>query len=382
MEADFTGGGHNQVHPGRSLSNSADAGELLAAEHGEDALSADRADDIDNAGLFIENPPDNGSTPTMCVVFHQPKRFVRIGPGDISDQPSLVGYIQRVETEHLAERMNAVRDRNPRLVNLDCATRDPGDLAERSGEAAAREVAQAVDLDPGIDQREHELGERRRIALDHALEAETLAHGHDRHPMTRDIAVDDEHVAGLYTRGGDNTVVLDNTDSRGVDEHTVPFATFDDLGVAGDDLHPGIVRGQFHRADNTPEGLHRQPLLENETGREVEGPGPGHREVIDRAVNGERTDVAAWEENRADHIGIGGHRQSAPAHLENRGVMTRGKRRVVEGFDEHRLDKPMHQRTAAAMGEQNVRVFADRYGTGKCEIGFASHGFTLEFKVL
>ena len=55
-----------------------------------------------------------------------------------------------------------------------------------------------------------------------------------------------------------------------------------------------------------------EALLEDEPGRQVQRPGPGHGQVVDRAVDGEVADVAAGEEQRRHHVGVGGEGQAGP----------------------------------------------------------------------
>ena len=74
-----------------------------------------------------------------------------------------------------------MRDRKPGRL---------GDLDQRAGQPAAREVAQAVDVDAGLEQRQHRLGQRRAVALDRGLEAKPLARRHDGDAVAADVAAD------------------------------------------------------------------------------------------------------------------------------------------------------------------------------------------------
>jgi hypothetical protein len=91
---------------------------------------------------------------------------------------------------------------------------------------------------------------------------------------------------------------LQHPDPGRVHEAPVRLASLDDLGVAGDDLHPRVLRGLGHRGDDAAEVGDREALLQDESCREVQRSGSGHGQVVDGPVHGEVTDVASGEEER------------------------------------------------------------------------------------
>ena len=143
-------------------------------------------------------------------------------------------------------------------------------------------------------------------------------------------------------------------DCRGVDVAAVGLALLDHLGVAGDDLHPG-------RGGRVPHGLgdpaqvgDREALLEDEPGRQVQRRGAGHGQVVDRAVDGQVADVAAGEEQRRDHVGVGGERQPGAVDPQLRGVLERLEQRVAEGVEEDRLDQGVRRLAAGAVRHRDA----------------------------
>ena len=115
--------------------------------------------------------------------------------------------------------------------------------------------------------------------------------------MLGDPPGEEDDVAGRGATGIDRYPRGDDADAGGVDVDPVPLAPVDHLRVAGGDRHPGGGRRVAHRGDDPREGLHREPLLEDQPAGEGERPGAAHREIVDRAVDGERADVAAGEES-------------------------------------------------------------------------------------
>ncbi len=106
-------------------------------------------------------------------------------------------------------------------------------------------------------------------------------------------------------------VVLMNTPS--------PFAPVHHFRVSGDDADPGLLRCALHRLHHPPQVVHRQALFQDQAGGEAERSSAAHGQIIDRAVHGQRADVAAGEEQRADHEGIGGKGEFTPLAPARRG---------------------------------------------------------------
>ena len=87
-----------------------------------------------------------------------------------------------------------------------------------------------------------------------------------------------------------------------------------------------------------------QALLDDHGAGEIERPRAADREVVDRAVDRQRADVAAGKEQRIDHEGVGGEGEPVAARasageVEARLVFQRREQRIVEGRDEDVVDQ-------------------------------------------
>jgi len=139
-------------------------------------------------------------------------------------------------------------------------------------------------------------------------------------------------------RGPTRQRVLDRSDARGFTYKPSPFAALDDLGVAGDDLHPGGPGGfpiERTTRSSVPSG---SPSSKMNPTLSQRGRAPAHGEVVDRAVDREAADVAAGKKERLDDVesvrerepGAGEVRPAPPRHgaqsrpeLANTGPNTR-----------------------------------------------------------
>ena len=198
----------------------------------------------------------------------------------------------------------------------------------------------------------HRRGQRRAVAHDRRLEAEPFARGHDGDAVAADIAAQHHRVAGPHLLRRDRLAAPSTSPTPGgVDVEAVALAALDDLGVAGDEPHAGRRGRVAHRGDDAAQIVDRQTLLEDQPDAQIERLGAAHRQVVDRAVDGERADVAAGKEQRPHDIGIGREGQPRAADVEHGAVMREIVRRCRRRPGGRALDQPVRQQAAAAMGE-------------------------------
>ena len=212
-------------------------------------------------------------------------------------------------------------------------------------------VASRRGPDPGraVEQPGHQPVQRGGVGQQVSFDVQLTAGQHDRDAMVADRAGHDDRVARLGLRHPQRDVPLEDTHAGRVDVAAVGLAALDDLGVAGDDLHPGRGRRVPHRFGDPAQVGDRETLLQDEPGRLVLGRGPAHGQVVDRAVDGQLADVPAGEEQRRDHVGVGGQRDPGRAGLERGRVLQRFQQRVAEGVQEHRLDQRVRGLAAGAV---------------------------------
>jgi hypothetical protein len=163
--------------------------------------------------------------------------------------------------------------------------------------------------------------------------------------------------------------MFNHTDASGVDEQAIALAFVHDFRVAGDDLHAALLRRIAHRTHHTPQCLHRETFFDNESAAQIKRPRAAHREIIHRAVNRHRADVAAGKEQRTHDVGIGRHGKPARRNVELCRVMARVEDRIAERLAEHVLQQLMHQLPAAPVRHQNVRILLDGQRTTRVEVG-------------
>jgi hypothetical protein len=138
----------------------------------------------------------------------------------------------------------------------------------------------------------------------------------------------------------------------GPDEDSVRFAALRHLGVAGDDLHPGLIGGATHRTRDPSNIGDRQALFQDEGGRQPQGSGAHDRQVIDRATHRQASDVTPRKEQRRNDVGI--RRDDKPGFggcRDDRPVIAPAQGRVVEGLEEHLAHQAVSQNASAAVPE-------------------------------
>src|SRR5439155_24279679 len=122
-----------------------------------------------------------------------------------------------------------------------------GDLVERAGEPAPGRVAHAPDAGRArVEYRSDEPGQWGGVALQHGLELDPLANGHDGDAVVADRAGDQDAVARPGVADGQPPALGDDADAGGRDVDLVAFAAVDDFGVAGHERYAGVVAGLAH----------------------------------------------------------------------------------------------------------------------------------------
>src|SRR5271166_6489313 len=98
---------------------SADSRQLIAGEHVDDALAAERCLHRYHAGRFARDLADDGCIAAGGLGPHRRQHPVRIGGRHDRDELSLVGEVERVEPEDLADATHRLLDRQVAFADPD-----------------------------------------------------------------------------------------------------------------------------------------------------------------------------------------------------------------------------------------------------------------------
>lgn len=180
--------------------------------------------------------------------------------------------------------------------------------------------------------------------------------------MLAEIARDDDVIAGTCPLGPDLQARRDQADTGGIDEKLVRATLGHHLGVAGDDVHPGLRRCPAHGFGDHAEYVEFQTFFQDEPGGQTDWLRSAARQVVDRAVDRQVADVAAGKEQRLHHIGIRGQRDTSARDVEQ-GRVARRTPRTTERRQEEVLDQFFRQHPAATMAQDDAPGFAQRQWT-------------------
>src|SRR5215470_17587092 len=110
--------------------------------------------------------------------------------------------------------------------------------------------------------------------------------------MLGDGATQDDEVSRARAGRRDVLSVRYRPDAARRDEATIGLASIDHLGVTSDEENIRPLRGGAHRFRDARELRKWKSLLQDEGRAQVQGTGPCHSEVVDRAVDRQYPDVA------------------------------------------------------------------------------------------
>lgn len=167
---------------------------------------------------------------------------------------------------------------------------------------------------------------------------------------------ENDHVARLGQRPADFAVVADDAHTGGVDVEAVGFAALDDFRVPGDDLHPRLGRRDLHRFHHPRQHGHVEPFLQNESGGQIEGRRPHHRQIVHRTADRQPADVAAGKEQGGHDMGIGADGQTARRNGHHPRIIGGAQGGIIERSLEEATDQIVAHPAAAAVTKDDLFV--------------------------
>jgi hydrogenase maturation protein HypF len=332
----------------------ADPGQRIADQQVHDPGAAERGLQLDEPRQFVPHVPDDRGLLAERVAAQRGERMIGLLARYDRDQTAFAGHVHRVDPQQLASTAYLGPDRDLVLADQHADFCRLGDLVEDRGHAAPGRVAHRPDAGHRVQQARHQPVQRRGIGGDVRLDVELAAGQHDGDAMIADGPGHDDGVARPGPRRTEDHVPLDEADARGVDVAAVGLALLDHLGIPGDDAHAGRGGRGSHRLGDPLQVRDGEAFLQDEPGRQVERGGTGHGQVVDRAVYRQVADVAAGEEQRLDHIGIGGQRQPGPVDGQLGRVLEGLEQRVAERVEEDRLDQGLGRLAAGAVRHRDA----------------------------
>jgi len=133
--------------------------------------------------------------------------------------------------------------------------------------------------------------------------------------------------------------MFDQTDSRGIDENSVPLSVLDHLGIARYELDFGKTGRNAHRLYDSRKSLCWKPFLNDECGAQKPGPGAAHGKIVHRSADRKLPDIPARKKQRPDNIGIRGKRDPATRNRQDGPIVAFGKKPIPESRKENLLEK-------------------------------------------
>ncbi len=185
-------------------------------------------------------PMRAASRPSGCARIAASTRIGVLGRHD-RDELAFVGDVERIEAEQLAGAAHLGLQRDRRLVERDAHAGGRRDLVQRAREPAARG-----------SRMQRILGQTSSIArtsvvssaLSLSMEVSSSMPSRceqDRDAVIAERAGDDHGVAGARIRDRERAIRRQHADAGRGDEDLIALAALDDLRVAGDDLHSGLL---------------------------------------------------------------------------------------------------------------------------------------------
>jgi hypothetical protein len=79
--------------------------------------------------------------------------------------------------------------------------------------------------------------------------------------------------------------------------------------------------------------------------------GTTHREIVNRSIDGERSDISTWKDQWINNIRIGCHCQPGPGDLKNGPIVTLFKQLIPECGEDQLLEQLAGQASPATVAK-------------------------------
>ncbi len=123
--------------------------------------------------------------------------------------------------------------------------------------------------------------------------------------MVTEETIDENDVSRLRAIRRKRDTIRNDTDPGGRQKDFVARSFVHDFRIAGDDTNAGVSRRLCHRASDPAQEIDFHAFFNDRCARNVERLGASDREIIDRAANGELTDITARKEQGIDDEAVG-----------------------------------------------------------------------------
>jgi hypothetical protein len=126
-------------------------------------------------------------------------------------------------------------------------------------------------------------------------QAEFLPREQDCRAVIANRTADENAIASVHTIHGKTRTVSAEANSGGGEVDPIAVTAADNLGIACNDRHATIARRLCERVDHAPKQRDLQALLQKYTQRHESRQRTADSKIVDRAMDGQGTDVSTRE---------------------------------------------------------------------------------------
>ena len=261
---------------------------------------------------------------------------------DEGDHLALVGHVQRVQPEERSRPTRRPRAPGSSLRQFDADAGAARDLDDGGDQPATGRVTQHVHAPSGLAAPPAWPATSRcsgALSVVHdGPELDALAHAHDGHAVLADVPDTMTRSPGR-ARSGPMSHPVGTTPTPAVLTNSWSALPLPTTLVSPVTMRHPRVGGRPPMVSATaPSTSSSSPSSRMNPAVSATGSAPLHRQVVDGAVDREVTDVAAREEKRLHHIGVGGEgdplRRTSSSAESRAGPGSRAERRQEQVLDQ------------------------------------------------
>ena len=215
-----------------------------------------------------------------------------------SQESSFTSQVEWIESEQIARGAHRWMNGNRCFIDLHSDLRGGCNLIERSSDSSSGGIAQDMQVGIRFKHRCHEGMKWSGVCNNVCLKRNSFTLRQDRSAMIPNGSAYQDHIRGTGSLGGNLHCRRNDSHAGRADKYTIGFASLDDLGITTDDGHCGTLGSIANGGGNAVKLGQRKALFQHKADGQTQWLSPGHRDIIDAAMDREIANAAARKEQR------------------------------------------------------------------------------------
>jgi hypothetical protein len=144
-----------------------------------------------------------------------------------------------------------------------------------------------------------------------------------------------------------------HSDPARIDKNVGSALPFDDFRISRHNLYRMRFCLRLHGINDPPQVALQKPFFDNEAAAQIERFCAAHRQIVDRASDGELSDISARKKYGLHNVGVSRKCDASVGKRQRCAIVQHFKRRIVKSREKNSLNQFSRTFAAASMFESD-----------------------------